>query len=331
MRVCVHDQQPELRMPLVDKELRRRYDLAINECGDYNEDELIQLSELELMRSSLGDQINEPPLAELLKTSEPPKLPKDSYFRIENCEDIIEFTTRCSDLFLAKPMTLCQYPALVRTLLDSTDATEKTKSELNILRDSETYTTKHFNEPEQFNTIILDRLRPHPVDYLLEKFLNDMQNKKMNVEVRTERVHKAMAILEERYRNSDTNTIHLQLLKVQRYHALMYYRQQARVNALIKANKQPDGGEGRLSDIEQTKFHTMAEASIRAASNVQGDRMLRKRMRVQNKRQNTQTTNQAESSTTATNKRHKPDSGALNQTNRTGQAQEKKGASMSLL
>ncbi|KNC84710.1 hypothetical protein SARC_03084 [Sphaeroforma arctica JP610] len=82
MRVSIHDQQPERCMPLVDAELRRRYDLAINECGDDDDDELFQISqyisEFELMRSRLGDQIKEPPLSKLLKTSEFPKLPKDS-------------------------------------------------------------------------------------------------------------------------------------------------------------------------------------------------------------------------------------------------------------
>ncbi|KNC84674.1 hypothetical protein SARC_03108 [Sphaeroforma arctica JP610] len=267
MRVGIYDQQPERRMPLVDAELRRRYDHAINDCGDDEEDQLIQISlyisELELMRSRLGDQINEPPLAKLLKTSEFPKMPKDSYFRMENCEDILEFTTQCSDIFLAKSMPLCQYPALVRSLLDSTDATEKTKSVLNNLRDYETHATKHIKDPEQFNRIIIDRLRPHPVDYLLEKFLNDLQNKKMNVEVRTERVHKTMAMLEERYRDSDKEPIHFQILKVQRYQALKYYGLQPVVDTLIKGDKQPDGSEGHLSDIEHTKLHTMTETHIR--------------------------------------------------------------------
>ncbi|KNC84327.1 hypothetical protein SARC_03451 [Sphaeroforma arctica JP610] len=141
-----------------------------------------------------------------------------------------------------------------------------------------------------------------------------MQNKKLNVEVRTERAHKTMAMLEERYRNSNKEPIHFQLLKVQRYQALMYYGQQAQVDALIKADKQPDGSEGHLSDIEHTKFHTMTEASIRAESKVQRDRMPREQLRVQNKRQNTQTTNHAESN-----------NGAPNQTKPIGQAQEKKG------
>ncbi|KNC83077.1 hypothetical protein SARC_04654 [Sphaeroforma arctica JP610] len=70
MRV-IHDQQPERRMPLVDAELRRRYDLAINDCGDDEEDDLIQISqytsESELMRSRLDDQINEPPLDKTTK------------------------------------------------------------------------------------------------------------------------------------------------------------------------------------------------------------------------------------------------------------------------
>ncbi|KNC74795.1 hypothetical protein SARC_12665 [Sphaeroforma arctica JP610] len=64
IRVDIHDQQPERRMSQVDAELRRRYDQAINDCGD--EDKIIQISlymsELELMRSHLDDQINEPSL-----------------------------------------------------------------------------------------------------------------------------------------------------------------------------------------------------------------------------------------------------------------------------
>ncbi|KNC83329.1 hypothetical protein SARC_04424 [Sphaeroforma arctica JP610] len=99
------------------------------------------------------------------------------------------------------------------------------------------HTTKHFKEPEQFNRSIFDRLRPHPVDYLLEKFFNDMQNKKLNVEVHTERAHKTMVMLEKRYRNSNKKPIHFQLLKVQRYQTLMYFGQQTQVNALIRADK----------------------------------------------------------------------------------------------
>ncbi|KNC77799.1 hypothetical protein SARC_09747 [Sphaeroforma arctica JP610] len=119
--------------------------------------------------------------------------------------------------------------------------------------------------------IIIDRLSPHPVDYLLEKFLNVMQNKKLNVEVRTERAHKTMVILEERYRNSDKEPIHFQLLIVQRYQALLYYGQQGQVDALFRADKQPDGSEGHLSDIEHATFHTMSEANIRAASKMRGN------------------------------------------------------------
>ncbi|KNC71525.1 hypothetical protein SARC_15937, partial [Sphaeroforma arctica JP610] len=290
MRVGIHDQQPERRMPLVDAELRRRYDHAINDCGDDGEDKLIQsslyISELELMRSRLCDQINEPSLKQLLKTSEFPKMPKDSFFRMEKCEDIIEFTTQCSDLFLAKSMPPCQYSALARSLLDSTDATEKTKSVLNNLRDSETHATRHFTDPEQFNGIIIDRLLSHPVDDLLEKFLNDMQNKKMNVEVRTERVHTTMAMLEERYRNSDKEPIHFQILKVQRYLALKYYRLQSVVDTLIEGDKQPDGSEGHLSDMDHAKFHTMTATHIRTAAVTQAEHMLRDQVRAANKRNN---------------------------------------------
>ncbi|KNC79909.1 hypothetical protein SARC_07712 [Sphaeroforma arctica JP610] len=41
MRVGIHDQQPERRMPLVDAELRRRYNQSMNVCGDDEEDDLI--------------------------------------------------------------------------------------------------------------------------------------------------------------------------------------------------------------------------------------------------------------------------------------------------
>ncbi|KNC85516.1 hypothetical protein SARC_02317 [Sphaeroforma arctica JP610] len=59
---------------------------------------------------------------------------------------------------------------------------------------------------------------------------------------------------------------------------------------------------------------------------MQGDRMLREQLRVQNKRQNAQTTIQDENSTTTANKRYKPDNGAPNQNKPVGQAQEKRGA-----
>ncbi|KNC87221.1 hypothetical protein SARC_00656 [Sphaeroforma arctica JP610] len=172
-RVGIHDQQPERRMPIVDTELRRRYDLAVNECGDDEEDELIQISQY-------------------------------------------------------------LYPALVINLVDSTDATEKTKAVLNELRGTETQITKYFKDSGQFNRIIIDRLRHHPVDYLLEYFLNDIQNKTVYVEVRTERAHKTMDMLEERCRNSDKESINVQILKVQRYQALTYYGQQEKVYALIR-------------------------------------------------------------------------------------------------
>ncbi|KNC87257.1 hypothetical protein SARC_00643 [Sphaeroforma arctica JP610] len=60
MRVGIHDQQPASQ-PLVDAELKRRFGQAIDDCGDDEEDKLIQISlyisELELMRSRLGDPI----------------------------------------------------------------------------------------------------------------------------------------------------------------------------------------------------------------------------------------------------------------------------------
>ncbi|KNC84190.1 hypothetical protein SARC_03580 [Sphaeroforma arctica JP610] len=173
---------------------------------------------------------------------------------------------------------------------------------------------------------MIDRLRSQPVDYLLENFLNDMQNKKMNVEVRTERVHKTMAILKERYRNSDKRPIHLQILKVQRYIALRYYGLQSVVDTLIKSDKQPDRREGHLSDMDHGKFHTMTETHITTAAVTQAERMLRYQVRAANKRNNAQTTTPAEANTTNANKRYKTDNGANDHHPTWEQAQEKKGA-----
>ncbi|KNC82289.1 hypothetical protein SARC_05423 [Sphaeroforma arctica JP610] len=219
-------------------------------------------------------------------------------------------------------MPVCQYPALVRYLIEYTDVTEKTKTLLNEIRDFETQMIKHYRDPELFNRIIIDRLRHHLVDYLLEKFLNDVQNKTLDVEVHTERLHRTMQVLEERYRNSDKEFIHMQILKIIRYQALSYYGQQEKVDAIIKADKQPDGSEGHLSDMKHTVFYSLTEATIRAAAKVQADRLYRKR-----KRHNSQTATQSQSqgSPTTTTKRHKPDNGAPKQTKPIGQAQEKKG------
>ncbi|KNC85993.1 hypothetical protein SARC_01838 [Sphaeroforma arctica JP610] len=132
MRVGIHDQQPERRMPLVDIELRKRYDQVSDACGDDEDDEVClikqYISELEIMCSRVGIKMNEPAVFELLKlkAAEFPKLPSDDSFKTENCKDIIEFTMQCRGVFLAKSMTLCQYPTLVRYLLDYTEATEKT-------------------------------------------------------------------------------------------------------------------------------------------------------------------------------------------------------------
>ncbi|KNC80832.1 hypothetical protein SARC_06814 [Sphaeroforma arctica JP610] len=51
-----------------------------------------------------------------------------------------------------------------------------------------------------------------------------------------------MTMLDERYRHSDKEPIHFQILKVQRYQALKYYGLQPLVDALIKGYTQPDSG-----------------------------------------------------------------------------------------
>ncbi|KNC73647.1 hypothetical protein SARC_13794, partial [Sphaeroforma arctica JP610] len=127
----------------------------------------------------------------------------------------------------------------------------------------------------------------------------------------------------ERYRNSDKESIHLQILKVIRYQALTYYGQQEKVDAIIKVNKQPDGGESHLSDMKHTVFHSLTEATIRAAAKVQADRLY-----IERKRHSSLTTTHSQSQTGATTatKRHNPDNGAPKQTKQIEQTQEKKGA-----
>ncbi|KNC87292.1 hypothetical protein SARC_00619 [Sphaeroforma arctica JP610] len=116
-----------------------------------------------------------------------------------------------------------------------------------------------------------------------------------------------MEVFEERYRNSDKEPIHLQILKVQRCQALTYYGQQEKVNAVIRADKQSDGSEGHISDMKHTVLYPLTEATKRAAVKVQADR-------------------RAQSSTTITTKRHKPDNGVPKQTKPIRQPQENKGA-----
>ncbi|KNC82103.1 hypothetical protein SARC_05613 [Sphaeroforma arctica JP610] len=87
MRVGIYDQQHERRIPLVNTELRKRYDQCINACGDDDEDEVIQISqsinELEIMRSRLGYKVKAPALSKLLKTSKFSKLLRDSSFKMK--------------------------------------------------------------------------------------------------------------------------------------------------------------------------------------------------------------------------------------------------------
>ncbi|KNC77460.1 hypothetical protein SARC_10081 [Sphaeroforma arctica JP610] len=116
--------------------------------------------------------------------------------------------------------------------------------------------TKHYKDPEQLNRIIIDKLRQSGRLFVREVF-NDMQNVTLNVE------------LEKRYRNSDKEPIHTQILKIIRYQALTYYGQYEKVDAIIKADKQPDGNEGHLSDMKHTVFHSRTEATVRAVAKVQ--------------------------------------------------------------
>ncbi|KNC74355.1 hypothetical protein SARC_13094, partial [Sphaeroforma arctica JP610] len=50
-----------------------------------------------------------------------------------------------------------------------------------------------------------------------------------------------MQVLGGRFQNTDKERVHVQLLKVARYKARMYYGQQDKVDTTIKADKLPDG------------------------------------------------------------------------------------------
>ncbi|KNC85493.1 hypothetical protein SARC_02330 [Sphaeroforma arctica JP610] len=157
-----------------------------------------------------------------------------------------------------------------------------------------------------------------------EKFLNDTKNKALNVEVRIEQLHRTMQVLEERYRDTDKEPIHTQLLKVARYKALIYYRQQEKVDTIIETDKLPDGSDGPLSDMKHSVFYYLTEASIKAAAKVQADRLY-----IERKRYSSKTANLAKLTTlytTAAAKRHKPNNGTRRQTRAAGQPHKKKRA-----
>ncbi|KNC87508.1 hypothetical protein SARC_00393 [Sphaeroforma arctica JP610] len=150
-----------------------------------------------------------------------------------------------------------------------------------------------------------------------------MKNRSLNVEVHTERLHKTMQVLEERYRNTGKEPIHTQLLKIARYMVLMYYGQQEKVNAIIKSDKLPDGSGDRLENMKHNVLYSPTEATIRAAAKVQENRLHRLRNIYKS---NVATHSLTQNTTTTVAKRHKPDNGALRQTKPTGQPQEKKEA-----
>ncbi|KNC84464.1 hypothetical protein SARC_03328 [Sphaeroforma arctica JP610] len=143
-----------------------------------------------------------------------------------------------------------------------------------------------------------------------------MKNKALNVEMRTDRQSRTMQVSEERYRNTDKESIRTQLLNVARYKALMYYGQQQKVDTIIKADKLPDESDDHLSDMKHCVFYSHIEVSISAAATVQADRMYREWKRYNS---NLATQGQAHNATTTATKCHKSDNGTPRQTKPIGQ------------
>ncbi|KNC86876.1 hypothetical protein SARC_00971 [Sphaeroforma arctica JP610] len=141
-----------------------------------------------------------------------------------------------------------------------------------------------------------------------------MQNKKMNVEVCTERVHKTRRCWKSVTASQTSNPY---TYKSSKYKV---------VDTLIKGDRQPGGSEGHLSNMDHAKLHTMTETHIRTVAVTQAERILRDQVRTANKRNNAQTNTQVEDNSTNANKWHKPDNGTYNHNKQGGHTQKKKGA-----
>ncbi|KNC81960.1 hypothetical protein SARC_05751 [Sphaeroforma arctica JP610] len=196
LRNAVHTQQPNRLIPEVDQRLSKLYNKAVKGCDKSDHDECIAInglmSELTLIRSHVGDKISETKMNKLLKMSEFSKWPTHKYVSMADCRDTLEFVSVVKDLFANTNMPLVQYLSLVQELPRQTATTEVPRTALNNTRSSQQL-WKDCTDGEVYNILIIDNLRHTPVNYLLEKWLNDFYNAR-----RAARLRRTMLELEKR-------------------------------------------------------------------------------------------------------------------------------------
>ncbi|KNC83216.1 hypothetical protein SARC_04544 [Sphaeroforma arctica JP610] len=131
---------------------------------------------------------------------------------------------------------------------------------------------KDVTDVKDYNLLIIDNLCRTPVDYLIENWLNDFYDTRMNAEVRAARLRRTISELEKRYKGTGRESINWQFLKALRHQVLVMYSLQAETDKLIKAQPKPDGSSGHLSDISVKVFHELTEDMIRQATIIQANR-----------------------------------------------------------
>ncbi|KNC81760.1 hypothetical protein SARC_05930 [Sphaeroforma arctica JP610] len=262
LRKEVHEQQPKRLVSIIDEWLVELYNKAMKNCDKSDHDECIAISgcmnELTLIRCHEGVKASKPELNKLLKMNVFLKWPIGKQISMADCRDTIQFVSVAKDLFADTYMPLIQYLSLVQELLRQTDATEVSRTALNNIRSTKQL-WQDFTDVEDYNILIVDNLRRTPVDYLLEKWLNDFYDTRMKVEVRVARLRRTMFELEKRYKGTEREAINWQLLKAPRYQVLAMYGLQAETDKIIKAQTKPDGSSGHLSDISEKGFHPEGE------------------------------------------------------------------------
>lgn len=277
IRNVIHTQQPRRIMIKTDAWLKEVYGRQFELHRDGDEDQCLEIgiaiAELERFTSREGDKPDDPPIHKLWKVSDVPIAKNNGNFRLSDCSDVIPYMGVMTDLHGNSGMPIRQYMTLVIQNVSKTDATEVTKSALKKIRDDPEL-TKDFTCVEDYNILIINTLRKTPVDYLYEKWLLDLHDKTLNVEVRAERLRKTLKEIDNRYGSiPDREPMHLQLLKIDRYQTLKYYGLQHEVDKIIKAQTGTEGTSGHLSDIPEHTFYALTEDLIRQATILQGNRM----------------------------------------------------------
>lgn len=279
IRNAIHTQQPRRIMVKTDAWLKEVYGKQFDLYHNKDEDKCIEIgvaiAELERMTSREGDKGDDPPISKLWKVSDVPIAKDNHRYSLAECADIIRYMDAMTSLHGNSGMPVRQYMTLVIQNMSRTDATEVSKSALKKIRDNPEL-TKDFTCVEDYNILIINTLRKTPIDYLYEKWLLDLHDKTLNVEVRSERLRKTLKEIDNRYGAiKDREPMHVQLLKLDRYQTLTYYGLQTEVDRLIKAQTGTDGKSGHLSDISEQTFYELTDDYIRQATAIQATRKRR--------------------------------------------------------